>query len=57
MLVIGMRYREVVVLRETSARDFIEPVGILESHGLLGIDVAVISTIDSIEMCIRDRYW
>ena len=52
MLVIGMRYREVVVLRETCARDFIEPVGIGESHGLLGIDVAIISTIDSIVLIL-----
>ena len=52
MLVIGMRYREVVVLRETCARDFIKPVCIRESHGLLGIDVAIISTIDSIVLIL-----
>ena len=48
MLIIGMRQRQVIVLRDTSLRDGIHPVGIRETHGLLLIDKSIIATINGI---------
>ena len=44
----GVRDRKVVVLSETRARDFIEPVGVAEAHGLARIDEAIVESVHRI---------
>ena len=44
VLVVGVREREVIVLRETSVGDGVHPVSVREGHGLPLVDISVVAS-------------